>query len=62
MEVDLQLDSIGVLLDHPMYCGFCMVKMNALGKDGKESFRCPKCGSTYTEIHKSNETNKRGAV
>jgi tRNA(Ile2) C34 agmatinyltransferase TiaS len=44
LELDSELDAVGIILDKPMICGYCMRKMEQVGKN---LFRCPQCGMTY---------------
>ncbi len=44
MEVDTELDAVGVILESQKYCAHCMIKMEPYGR-GK--FRCPICQMVY---------------
>jgi ribosomal protein L37AE/L43A len=44
LEWDTELDTVGVILDHPLICGTCMIPMQ---KVSRTLWRCPSCQSTY---------------
>jgi tRNA(Ile2) C34 agmatinyltransferase TiaS len=47
LELDSELDTVGIILDRQMVCGYCMKKMERVGKN---LYRCPGCGMTYEGI------------
>lgn len=44
LEVDNELDMVGVILDRPLICGHCLRQMDKVGRD---IYRCPSCQTTY---------------
>jgi hypothetical protein len=46
-ELDPEGDMIGVILDKPVICGFCMIRMQEVSR---HLFRCPRCGAAYDEF------------
>jgi tRNA(Ile2) C34 agmatinyltransferase TiaS len=44
VEVDSELDMVGVKLEKPIVCGFCLRSMERIGKN---NFRCERCGMVY---------------
>lgn len=47
LDLDSEGDMVGVVVDRPVICGFCMTQMEQVGK---HLFRCPRCGTTYESI------------
>ncbi len=46
-NMDFFIEQSDVILDHPIYCGHCLLKMK---KVNDHAHRCLKCGSTHDEI------------
>ena len=43
-ELDMELDAVGILLEHPFFCGYCQEEMRQINP---MSYKCVKCGLTY---------------
>ena len=46
VEFDSELDQTEVILDHPMYCGYCQGRMKSINND---TFKCTECGYTFKD-------------
>lgn len=45
MDIDTELDVVGIVLDTPVYCGSCDVRMEQINTT---SFKCKRCGFIYS--------------
>jgi len=50
--IDKELDEMGVILEKPVYCFKCKVRMVLVDKS---RYKCPKCGQEY----EGNSQNKK---
>jgi len=45
--VDRELDEIGVILEKPVYCFKCKLRMSLIAKN---VYKCSQCGQQYEEV------------
>ncbi|MFH1511316.1 MAG: hypothetical protein ABIF10_06500 [Candidatus Woesearchaeota archaeon] len=47
LELDNELDMVGIILDRPLICGNCLKQMQQVGRG---MYSCPSCQKTYEGI------------
>jgi len=46
LELDMQLDTKGIVLEKPVYCAYCMTTTTKIEHN---KYRCPSCHITFNE-------------
>ena len=46
VEFDSELDQTEVILESPLYCGYCQGKMKSINED---TFKCTECGYIFKD-------------